>query len=164
MRGRSLISRFRPLVFGPEKLEQTHMPPKFASRKKQGEWAELVLKQRLAGFGLNISTPNGDSAPYDVIAESRRGRLHKLQGKSVAVTERDRSGVYAVSCGYGHRAKRAYLPRHIDFLAVYVIPEDLWYIIPVHALHSQKRILVCTRQPRRLPRFEPYREAWQQLF
>jgi hypothetical protein len=140
------------------------MPPRFASRKKQGEWAELVLMQRLSGFGLNLSKPIGDTAPYDVVAESRRGRLHKLQGKSVGSTERHRSGVYAVSCGYGHRAKRAYLPRHIDFLAVYVIPEDLWYIIPVHALRRQKRIRVCPSQPARLPRFEPYREAWHQLF
>ena len=138
-------------------------PPRFTSSKKQGEWAQEAFILEALGRDFDVLRPIGDSTSYDVATRSRkRRRFASVQVKSVSVAEP--GGVYAVNCSRGSSQKKAYTPDEVDLLAVYVIPEDVWYLIPVTALRRRKKIRVCPSEPERKPRFERFREAWQLLY
>lgn len=77
--------------------------------------------------------------------------------KSVAV--RFRTG-YKIVAASGSRSKHPCTKRHIDFLAAYIIPEGLWYILPVQAFSPHVSAWFF---PRGLGRYERYREAWRLL-
>jgi ketosteroid isomerase-like protein len=48
-----------------------------------------------------------------------------------------------------------------DFLAAYVIPEDVWYIIPAKKLAGRGYVTLCSDSEG--ANFEEYREAWHLL-
>lgn len=127
--------------------------------KRQGELAELGFAQRAASLGLVVSKPYGDCAPYDFVVEGA-GVLRRVQVKSVSV--RDRSA-YRVSAGHGGSSKLSYTPEEVDVLAVYVLPVDAWYLIPVQALAARRTIRLAPDVSHSRRRFEPYREFWQCL-
>ncbi len=56
-----------------------------------------------------------------------------------------------------------YLPGEIHFFAVYIIPEDTWYIIPLHATRGVTSLLFRRRADRRPGLYDAYREAWHLL-
>ncbi len=56
-----------------------------------------------------------------------------------------------------------YLPGEIHFFAIYIIPEDTWYIIPLHATFGVTSLLFRRRPDRRPGLYDAYREAWQLL-
>ncbi len=56
-----------------------------------------------------------------------------------------------------------YLPGEIHFFAVYIIPEDTWYIIPLHATFGVTSLLFRRRADRRPGLYDAYREAWYLL-
>ena len=138
-------------------------PPRFTSRKKQGEWAQEAFILKALGLDFEVLRPIGDSARYDVATRSpKRCRFVSVQVKSVGYAEP--SGAYEVNCGRGNQSKIPYTPQEVEFLAVYVIPEDVWYIIPVKALQRRTRLRVHPFRAKRKMRFEPYREAWFLLY
>jgi streptogramin lyase len=57
------------------------MKIKFRSRKRQGEWAELVFMAKAAELGFAVSKPQNHSAPYDVVIE-KDGHVWLIQVKS----------------------------------------------------------------------------------
>ena len=60
-------------------------------------------------------------------------------------------------------ARGRYKRGAFDFIAVYVIPEDIWYIIPAKRIFVPKKsaILLYTNSP--TSRWAPYKENWDQL-
>jgi hypothetical protein len=57
----------------------------------------------------------------------------------------------------------AYTESEIDFVAVYIVPEDTWYILPVReALERQVLLFRPTGYPNADP-YAYYREAWHLL-
>ena len=132
----------------------------FGSRdpKTQGELAELAFLYRAASLGLVVSKPYGDTAPYDFIVGCRR-RLTRIQVKSVAHNWRNG---YRTTAGTGC-AKRPYTKDDMDILALYIIPMDTWYLIPVEAFTPVKTIRCCPHLPNSNGRFERFREAWHLL-
>jgi hypothetical protein len=56
-----------------------------------------------------------------------------------------------------------YLPGEIHFFAVYIIPEDTWYIIPLHATRGFTSLLFRRHSDRRPGLYDAYREAWHLL-
>ena len=116
--------------------------------------AELAFIYRAASLGLITMKPHGDSAPYDVVVDNGR-RLLRVQVKSVSQRHRDS---YEVNAGRGRFIKRAYTSAEIDFLAAWIVPEDIWFIIPVRALARRKTLRLS-----RNGHFPRYREAWHLL-
>ena len=60
-------------------------------------------------------------------------------------------------------ASLAPIAGEIDFIAVYIIPEDTWYILPVREVENRLMLLF---RPKGYPRPDPYahyREAWHLL-
>ncbi len=132
--------------------------PQLATRnsKRRGELAELIFLTRAASLGFVVAKPYGDSAPYDFIVADGP-RLSRVQVRSVA--KRDR-GAFHVSSGSGSARKYAYTRVHIDVLAVYLVPLETWYLIPIEAFSPAKTIWL---RPGRRTRFERFREAWHLL-
>jgi hypothetical protein len=137
--------------------------PRKLPYKKRGEWVEQIFLAIVMGLGFTALRPIGDSAAYDAVVEGRRGRFYRVQVKST--TSRIESGGYHAKVVRRSRAE-GYTARHIDLMAVYVIPEDLWYVIPVRALRARPSIYLFPAAPlkkSRKSRFERYRRAWHLL-
>src|SRR5271155_4884575 len=94
---------------------------------KQGEVGELAFLHKAASLGFALSLPYG-SQFYDFVVDGG-GHLWRVQVKS-ATSMLGKLYRVGIRHSTGHRAK-AYTASQIDFVAVYIIPEDTWYILPV---------------------------------
>ena len=122
--------------------------------KKRGEWAELAFMQKAVRLGFGVAKPWGDSQRYDFILSYRK-QLWKVQVKS---TRSRHKGGYQVHAR-GSRRGAKYTPEEIDFLVAYIVPENVWYVVPVAAIQNNTlSFFPSGRRPGR--RFEPHREAW----
>jgi PD-(D/E)XK endonuclease len=126
--------------------------------KLRGEWAELRFMARASEHGLRVSKPFGDCASYDVAVE-HNGHFLRVQVKSTKFSKNDgRSYV----CDLRRRESKPYTPDRVDFFAVYVIPRDLWYILPAEAaIGSQSNLTLSPDLPD--SKHAPYKEAWHLL-
>jgi hypothetical protein len=132
--------------------------PRCAGRnhKREGELAEVEFLKRALKLGLVVSKPYGDSAPYDFVVGDRQ-KLSRVQVKSTARRER---GAYHVSSGSGGMRKWSYTREEIDVLAVYIVPLDTWYLIPIEAFTPVRTMWLRPGSGRR---FESFREGWDLL-
>jgi hypothetical protein len=87
----------------------------------------------------------------------RPGKFAAVQVKST-VTKLESGKGYICSTCSSHKVYRA---GAFDFLAAYVIPEDVWYIIPANRIRGLKSISLCTDGGE--GKYEKYREAWDLL-
>ena len=123
--------------------------------KKRGEWAELKFLSEAAARNLPTSKPYGDSENFDVVV----GRPGKFVGVQVKSTSCKQSHGYHCNMATHHHL--TYAAGAFDFVAAYIIPEDIWYIIPANVIHGKATILLHPNFP--AARYEPYREAWELL-
>ena len=126
--------------------------------KRRGEWAELQFMAKAAKLGLRISKPWGECR-YDVVVESG-GRFIRIQVKSTIC--RRRKGFYACSVKPSPTS-RPYRRGEFDFVAAYLIPEDIWYIFPAKVVVNggRGRIILSSSSP--ASKHAPYKEAWDLL-
>jgi hypothetical protein len=136
-----------------EEIEASH-----DTRKWAGEQAEAAFLNKAISLGLNVAKPWGDSERYDFIVDSGR-RLLRVQVKSTQYEylEKNRYGI----CN--HRHGTFYTEEEIDFLAVYIVPLKLWYIIPVKACLNHRTLRFYPASTNSRGRYEKYREAWWRL-
>jgi len=124
--------------------------------KERGEWAELCFMAKAAGLGMGVSKPLGESRRYDVLVEAG-GRIARVQVKSTLY--RRRRNEYSLNVmGPG---RKAYKEGTVDFFAVYLIPEDEWYIIPYRALGKKQTLHF--RPDGGQQKYKRFREAWHLL-
>jgi hypothetical protein len=124
------------------------------TRKERGEWAELCFMARASDRGLNVFRPHGDSASYDVAVE-QNGRFLRIQVKSTTFC---RMGSYTSNI-VGPKHER-YARGKVDFFAVYLVPIDVWYIIPFDVVEGN---LSLNLTPRKGHKFSQYMEGWNLL-
>ena len=122
--------------------------------KRRGEWAEMRFMAKAAENGLEVTKPFGDSAHYDFAVE-HQGKFARVQVKSTVA-----------KCGRGYgctvRGSRGPYGRNaFDYVAVYLILEDVWYIIPAKNIRGQWAVWLCPNLSN--AKYEPYREAWHLL-
>jgi hypothetical protein len=122
--------------------------------KLRGEWAELCFMTRAAEHGLCVTKPWGETAHYDFAVEYR-GHFARVQVKSTMFKDR---GGYSCSV---RGCRGPYEGDPFDYLAAYLIPEDVWYIIPAEMIRGQGSIALYPRL--RNAKYEPYKEAWELL-
>jgi len=122
--------------------------------KKRGEWVETVFVARATEHGLPVSKPWGDSESYDYVV----GRPGRFVGVQVKSTTHENGGGYV--CVIRKQGK-AYTRGSFDFVAAYVVPEDVWYIIPVRDIRGRECVSLCSNSKRN--ENEKYREAWHLL-
>jgi len=135
----------------------------FRTFKERGEWVELQFMARAVRKGFRVSKPWGDSSAYDVGIESGT-RILRVQVKST-----DCRTQYGYLCQFKPNARsKPYTLKQVDFFAAYVIPEDVWYLIPAAVLlrgKQKKAVTILPENPRHPERYkcEGYREAWKLL-
>ena len=111
---------------------------------------------RAAKEGLRMAKPWGDSSRYDVVVETG-GRFVRVQVKSTA--NRQPNGGYV--CGvHPCPGSKLYGRGDFDFLAAYVIPLDIWFIIPGRLIVSPKRTSITLYADGLVNDWTPYKEAW----
>ena len=123
--------------------------------KLRGEWVELKFMLRAIELGLHLDKPWGEVVPYDFAVE-HAGGFARVQVKSTMFV--DRGGYSCTVRGSGG----PYEGDPFDFLAAYIIPEDLWYIIPAERVVGQGSIALYPRLKR--AKYGPYKEAWHLLW
>jgi hypothetical protein len=122
--------------------------------KLRGEWAELRFMAAAAEHGLHVTKPWGETLEYDFIVE-HAAKFVRVQVKSTGFVD---GGGYSCSV---RRCRGAYEGDPFDYLAVYLVPEDLWYIIPEKVVHGQRSIALYPQ--RRKSKYGRYRERWSLL-
>jgi hypothetical protein len=130
--------------------------------KSLGELAELAFLYKAATLGFGVAKPLGDNEPFDFILNSGH-RLWRVQVKSTY--SQGKSGAYSIRSTRAARngVPRAYTPEMIDILAAWVMPLDVWYIIPVQAFAPRRTLAVYPHRDLDAGQFEPFREAWRLL-
>ncbi|MFY9911121.1 MAG: group I intron-associated PD-(D/E)XK endonuclease [Candidatus Sulfotelmatobacter sp.] len=125
------------------------------TRKRRGEAAEAAFLARATDLNFSVLIPWGDSNRYDSAVDFGRGLL-RIQVKSAT---RYAEGRYRVKTTGANG--QVYTIDDIDFFVGYVVPENIWYILPVEALGQRKgiRFYPHTRRPLQVMS-ERYREAW----
>jgi hypothetical protein len=127
---------------------------KIKHAKLRGEWAELKFMTKATEQGLRVSKPWGEVSRYDFLVECG-GRVTRVQVKSTMFKDR---GGYSCSV---RGSSGPYVGDAFDFLAAYLIPLDVWYIIPAEEIRGQGSIALYPELKR--AKYEIYREAWELL-
>jgi hypothetical protein len=127
--------------------------------KRRGEWCELQFMARAAKEGLRMAKPWGDSSRYDVVVETG-GDFLRVQVKSTI--NRQPNGGYV--CGV-HPSPNGELYKQgdFDFLAAYLIPLGIWFIIPGGLIFSPQRTSITLYADGVVNEWTPYKEAWELL-
>lgn len=128
--------------------------PIIKDKKLRGEWAEMQFMARAAEHGLSVSKPWGEMRPFDFIV-GKTGRFASVQVKSTA---------FQVGAGYGCTIRgghTAYRAGSFDFVAAFIVPENIWYIIPARKIGGLDDITLYPNS--KTSKYEAYREAWQLL-
>ena len=127
----------------------------FKTYKQRGEWVELLFMTRAAKRGYVVSKPWGDSARYDVGIE-QDGRFKRVQVKGTDCREGNN-----YSCMLASSKLKAYTTKQIDYFAIYLLREDIWYIFPAKRLMGQNVVVLSPHREGSV--HERYKEAWKLL-
>jgi PD-(D/E)XK endonuclease len=125
------------------------------TKKAKGELAELAFLHKAASMGFGVAKPYGDSERYDFILDSGE-RLWRVQVKS---TNTNYGAGYCTMGCHSNNCK-PYKANEIDFFVAYIIPRDIWYVIPVNRLPHSHALAFYPSGCRIGGYFESYREAW----
>ena len=128
---------------------------KIRNCKKRGEWVELVFAVRAMERGLRLARPWGESSGYDFVVDQGEGDMVRVQVKST---------LFKAGTGYSCTMKDSngpYKKESFEFVAAYVIPEDVWFIIPEKEMRGKWSVGLYPNLKK--SRYEEYREAWNLL-
>jgi hypothetical protein len=127
----------------------------------RGEIAEAAFLFRALCLGHTVFRPFGEKAPYDCVIDNGRDFL-RIQIKSSAVL--NSKTTYHLKVQHGGSARRAsYTKQHIDVLAVYILPEDTFYLFPVEAVANRASLSLPSAERRHRSRYAEYHEAFHLL-
>jgi PD-(D/E)XK endonuclease len=118
--------------------------------KRVGEVIEAAFLAKVCKLRIPVCKPWGDSERYDFVVDWGKGFW------SVQVKGGTSQGgsFYKVVAG----RTKVFTKDDMDFVVVHIVPEDLWYVVPVEIAEGRSAIWFNTRSTR--SRFEKYREAW----
>jgi PD-(D/E)XK endonuclease len=130
--------------------------------KRLGEIAEAFFLAKAADLGFTVLKPWGDSEAYDFVLDAHHGArgFSRVQVKSA---HRKGQGDKGYSFSAHDFSLHAYRERDVDAFIAYVVPEDVWYVIPIRDLKSTRGIHLFPTSKRRRSKYEKYRDAWWHL-
>lgn len=126
--------------------------------KEYGDIVELsfTLKALLKGFV--VSDPIGDVQKYDRIVDVD-GKLSRVQIKGTSTKGSQKN--YRCGVGHGRSSKTPYTKEDCDFIAIYVVPRDVWYIIPIEVISDRKAIRLGIDSS---CKYVEYKERWDLFY
>ena len=125
--------------------------------KRRGELAELAFMHKVINLGFAVAKPWGDSDRYDFILDTGP-RLWRVQVRSTAYQSHRGYSVHTYV--YRKRQMVALTAKEIDVVVAYIVPLDLWYVVPVAAFAPCKNLWFYPNGSKKGSRFEEFREAW----
>ena len=128
---------------------------KFRNCKQRGEWAELVFAARAMREGLALLRPWGESSGYDFMVEQKSGRAARVQVKST---------IFREGTGYSctlKNSKGPYRKNSFEYVAAYVIPEDVWFILPEKKVRGMWSVGLYPKLEG--SKYGEYKDAWDLL-
>jgi hypothetical protein len=123
--------------------------------KKRGEWVELVFAARAMWEGLVLARPWGESIGYDFVVDRGDGGMVRVQVKSTIFEEGT-----GYSCSMKD-SKGPYKKNSFEYVAAYVIPENVWFIIPEKKVRGKWSVGLYPNLER--SKYGEYKEAWDLL-
>ena len=156
--GAGALAREKPAAFWPRFYWETPFMNELAMQikhaKVRGEWAELKFMAAAAEHGLHVTKPWGETTQYDFAVE-HQSHFVRVQVKSTTAKHR---GGYRCSV---RTSRGPYRGDPFDFLAAYVVPEDVWFIIPERVVHGRARIVLYPHSETSL--FRQHQNNWDLL-
>jgi hypothetical protein len=123
--------------------------------KRRGEWAEMVFAVRAMKLRLCLARPWGESSGYDFLVDQGE-RIVRVQVKSTIFKE----GEEGYSCSLKD-SKGPYKKGSFEFVAAYVIPEDVWFILPEKIIRGMWSVGLYPKLE--TAKYREYQEAWHLL-
>lgn len=123
--------------------------------KLRGEWAEMYFMTCAAERGLRVNKPWGEMSNFDFVIGDH-GCLLRVQVKSTL----SRKGT-GYGCTVVRGARRRYAGDAVDFFAILVVPELVWYIIPAELILGKGKVAIYPNSPK--SKYAAYKEAWHLL-
>jgi hypothetical protein len=127
----------------------------FKTCKRRGEWAEMVFAGRALREGLNLARPWGESCGDDFVVD-QGGRLLRVQVKSTIYREGEAGFTCTLAGSNGPYKKNSF-----EFVAAYVIPDDVWFILPEKKIRGMWSVGLYPKLER--AKWREYQEAWELL-
>jgi PD-(D/E)XK endonuclease len=121
------------------------------TNKRMGEAVEAAFLAKVCKLRIPVCKPWGDSERYDFVVDWGKG-FWRVQVKGGSYFER-----WKYQVGAGGKGK-PFTKEDMDFVVVYIVPEDLWYVVPIEMAEGLVALWFNPRSTR--ARFEKYREAW----
>jgi hypothetical protein len=106
--------------------------------KEEGELAEQGFAWMAGKNGIKTAKPEGETLPFDRISVAKVKGGFKLRTVQVKCTSAQENYIYKLKID--RSGGRPYEPGDFDFLAVLVVPEDAWYVIPFKELRGRSYI------------------------
>ena len=126
--------------------------------KQQGNCHELAVALKVAELGGTVLWPYGDGQAYDLVADFN-GKISRIQVKGTC--QIDKNGSTKVNLQKGSRKHSPYNIRDCD-LVVAVTPLGN-FVIPVKVLRTYRLVAWPVGVKKKLPVYEPFKEAWHLL-
>jgi PD-(D/E)XK endonuclease len=105
--------------------------------------------------GLRPARPWGEPSGYDSLVHHKSTRIFRVQVKST-IYKMGRCYHCTIRTGNHPYKKDAF-----DFVAAYVIPEDVWYILPEKAVRGMSTVGLYPAMGG--SKYDAYKEAWHLL-
>lgn len=116
----------------------------------QGRLSELKFSQIALSQGYMVSEPIHPHSIYDYIVDNGE-QLLKIQVKSCRSIDGFRSkgkDRYRVDISHGSgNNKKPYPEGVLDYFAIHLVNEDVWYIIPQSELNNQRYVGLYAENP-----------------
>jgi hypothetical protein len=125
------------------------------NRKDRGAWAEMCFAMRAIEEGFRPARPWGEPRGYDFLVHHRSTRIFRVQVKSTIYKN---GNCYHCTIKNGNHV---YEKDSFDFIAGYVIPEDVWYILPEKIIRGMSSVGLYPKLE--TAKYREYQEAWHLL-
>jgi len=131
--------------------------------KHIGDIGELEFILGCKKRGYIALLPYSSICPYDVAIDNSVQTL-KIQVKTCnsLLLKRgvEQPNRYKATIAKGNNSKTLYTPSEVNFFAIYIMPEHLFYIIPQHEITAISNRFYTDKKDHK---FSKYLEAWDLL-
>ena len=114
---------------------------------------------------LKVADPCGAYDAFDTLVGKLRP-FWRAQIKTTANLSRHKAyhvGVARRTRIRGIRGTAVYSPDEVDFICIYLVPEDTWYIVPIEVVDGRLALTIHAHDHPKIGPWVPYREAWHLL-
>lgn len=132
--------------------------PRVRGNDNRGEWAEAAFLAEALARGFTVCRPFSNTRRFDFVLFSEANEVVRVQIKSSWRKYPNQGYRLALE----HRGRR-YRASEVDFLVAYIVPEDVWYIIPIAEVTRRNAVAFFPYKPGSRSRWERYRGAWHLL-